>query len=174
MSFDADDILRQGAVAEMLGRQAPGGYLVETGYVLDHATGQMALAGPRDLSTPMRKPFWKLCGSCVALRHDPDLPESVAFLRAMTSHEHRMFPYLAALAGRRLEPFEDPKVLYVLNHGENFGARRGRTSFKTRFVERFALSESGEKVASEGFPTEVLTGTARDETSPTPQPTAAQ
>ncbi|KUF11995.1 hypothetical protein [Pseudoponticoccus marisrubri] len=141
MSFDADDLLRQGVVAEMLRRQAPNGYVAQSGYVMDAATGQIALADAPTLREPARKPFWKLCGSCAALAHDPDMPESTAFLRAMVAHEHRMFPYLAALAGRRLAAFAHPSVLYVLNHGENFGARRGRTSFKARFVERFAIED---------------------------------
>jgi hypothetical protein len=59
----------------------------------------------------------------------------------MTSHEHRMFPYLARLAGHSLAPLSRPSVLYVLNHGENFGVRRGRVGFKTRFVERFAVDD---------------------------------
>lgn len=153
MSFDADDLLRQGTVREMLRRQAPGGYLVQAGYVMDDATGVIALADAPDLKQPMRKPFWKLCGSCAAVAHDPDLPESAAFLQAMTQHEHRMFPYLSALAGRRLAPLSRPSVLYVLNHGENFGARRGRVGFKTRFVERFRIDDP-EALAdiAEGFP----------------------
>jgi hypothetical protein len=141
MSFDADDLMRQGVVREMLGHQAPGGYLVETGLVMDESTGDIALAGPRTRKLLLRKPFWKLCGSCAALAHDPDVPESTAFLKAMTAHDHRMFPYLASLAGQRLTPFERPSVLYVLNHGENFGARRGRVSFKTRFVQRFKIED---------------------------------
>jgi hypothetical protein len=141
MSFDADDLLRQGTVKEMLTRQAPGGYLVQSGYVMDDATGQIALADAPTLKEPLRKPFWKLCGSCAALAHDPDLPQSAHFLESMTQHEHRMFPYLAALAGRRLSPLSKPAVLYVLNHGENFGARRGRVSFKTKFVERFKIED---------------------------------
>ncbi|ETX27533.1 hypothetical protein [Roseivivax isoporae] len=141
MSFDADDLLRQGTVAEMLRRQAPGGYLAETGFVRDAATGDVALAGPPTPALPLRKPFWKLCGSCAALRHDPDLPESAAFLAAMTQHEHRMFPHLAALAGLGLVPLSRPSVLYELNHGENFGVRRGRVGFKTRFVQRFRVSD---------------------------------
>ncbi|MFZ5962830.1 hypothetical protein ACOXXX_07740 [Thalassococcus sp. BH17M4-6] len=141
MSFDADDLLRQGTVAEMLNRQAKGGYLVQAGFVMDHATGAVALADAPGLAAPLRKPFWKLCGSCAALFHDPALPESAAFLRAMTAHEHRMFPYLARLAGLRLSALHRPSVLYVLNHGENFGARRGRVGFKTRFVERFRISD---------------------------------
>ncbi|MDJ0820617.1 MAG: hypothetical protein QNJ09_02260 [Paracoccaceae bacterium] len=141
MSFDADDLLRQGTVAEMLSRQARGGYLVQSGYVLDHATGVAALADRPGLRQPLNKPFWKLCGSCAALYHAPDLPQSTAALREMTQHEHRMFPYLATLMGQRLTPLSRPSVLYVLNHGENFGARRGRVGFKTRFVERFRIDD---------------------------------
>ncbi len=153
MSFDADDLLRQGVVKEMLRRQAPGGYLVESGFVMDDATGVIALADAPSLRQPLRKPFWKLCGSCAALAHDPDIPQSAGFLEAMTQHEHRMFPYLAALAGRPLAALSQPCVLYVLNHGENFGARRGRVSFKTRFVERFRIDDP-EALASiaAGFP----------------------
>jgi hypothetical protein len=151
MSFDADDLLRDGTVFEMLERQEAG-YLVETGYVMDHATGDVALAGPRSLADPLRKPFWKLCGSCCALLHDPDLPQSDAALREMTAHEHRMFPYLARLAGRGLSALRRPAVLYVLNHGENFGARRGRVGFKTRFVKRFPVDPQDWKAAREQFP----------------------
>ncbi|MCA0961455.1 hypothetical protein [Salipiger bermudensis] len=151
MSFDADDLLRDGTVSEMLERQEAG-YLVETGYVMDHATGDVALAGPRRLSMPLRKPFWKLCGSCSALLHDPRLTESAAFLREMTAHEHRMFPYLAALAGRDLSALRRPSVLYVLNHGENFGARRGRVGFKTRFVQRFRVAPRDWAAARRQFP----------------------
>ncbi|TCS62417.1 hypothetical protein EDD52_109157 [Primorskyibacter sedentarius] len=143
MSFDADDLLRQGSVAEMLDRQAPG-YLVEAGYVLDAATSTVALADAPSLTQPLRKPFWKLCGSCAALRFDLSLPGTVDFLREMTQHEHRMFPYLARLAGQRLKPLSRPSVLYILNHGENFGARRGRVGFKTRFVARFRIEDPQE------------------------------
>jgi hypothetical protein len=108
---------------------------------MDHATGDIALADAPSPLQPLRKPFWKLCGSCAALRCDPASPETVAFLRAMTAHEHRMFPHLAALAARRLAPLSRPAVLYILNHGENFGARRGRVGFKTRFVQCFRISD---------------------------------
>lgn len=141
MTFDADDLLRQGTVTEMLTRRAIGGYLVQAGFVMDHATGQVALADRPSLSQPLRKPFWKLCGSCAALHYDPALPAAAPFLREMTQHEHRMFPYLATLAGQRLTPLSRPSVLYVLNHGENFGARRGRVGFKTRFVQRFVITD---------------------------------
>jgi hypothetical protein len=101
----------------------------------------------------MRKPFWKLCGSCCAVRFDPEQAGALPFLREMTQHEHRMFPYLAKLAGRRLTPLPRPSVLYVLNHGENFGARRGRVSFKARFVERFRITDPADLAEiSDAFP----------------------
>lgn len=142
MSFDADDLLRQGTVAEMLSRQDPGGYLVESGLVMNVSTGDIALADTRSPKKPMRKPFWKLCGSCAALYHDPQLPKSTAFLAEMTQHEHRMFPYLARLAGQPLAPLSRPSVLYMLNHGENFGARRGRVGYKTRFVKSYRITSA--------------------------------
>lgn len=144
MSFDADDLLHPDAVGHMLDHPARGGWLVEQGYVRNHATGAIGLAGRATLRLPLRKPFWKLCGSCVALRHDPAVPAFDAFLAAMTQHEHRMFPYLARLAGLGLTPLPFPAVLYELNHGENFGARRGRVSFKARFVERFRIRDARE------------------------------
>ena len=147
MSFDADDLLRQGIVHEMLTRQEPGGYLVQSGFVMDASTGDIALSDRRSLKKPIRKPFWKLCGSCAALYHDPDVPQSTAFLAEMTQHEHRMFPYLARLAGQRLVPLSRPAVLYVLNHGENFGARRGRVGYKTRFVQRYRIENESQLAA---------------------------
>jgi hypothetical protein len=108
---------------------------------MDVATGDIGLADTRSLSAPMRKPFWKLCGSCAAVYHTPSEPSSTAFMAEMTQHEHRMFPYLAALAGQTLSPLLRPSVLYMLNHGENFGARRGRVGYKTRFVQRYRIND---------------------------------
>lgn len=144
MSFDADDLAHPALVSTMLATQAPGGYLAETGYVLDQGAGRVALAGPRTVTAPLRKPFWKLCGSCAALRYDLTQPrpaDEIALIREMSQHEHRMFPYLARLAGRRLQGLPRPFVTYLLNHGDNFGARRGRVSFKTRFVQKYHISD---------------------------------
>ena len=142
MPFDADDLLGPGQISAILRSKSPGGSLVSLGYVADQKNDRIALAGPPTLTKPRRKPFWKLCGSCAALRYRPE--DGPAFLQELTQHEHRMFPYLAQLSGRPLTPLQDPAALYVLNHGDNFGARRGRVSSKTRFVERYAIRESDE------------------------------
>lgn len=142
MTFDADDIAHPRLVADILDTPRAGGALVQSGYVFDQGADTLALAGPPTPALPLRKPFWKLCGSCAALRFDlANGPAELAFLREMSQHEHRMFPYLARLARRRLTPLAHPRVLYLLNHGENFGARRGRVSFKTRFVQRFRVAK---------------------------------
>ncbi|MDF1871238.1 hypothetical protein [Vannielia sp.] len=146
MPFDADDLLAPTAVAEMTARKSASGYLVTTGWVYDAGTKGLALASPQSLRQPGQKAFWKLCGSCAAFRHSATAEEA-AFLTALTQHEHRMFPYLAALAGRRLTPLRAPATLYILNHGENFGARRGRVSFKTRFVTRFPAKNPSDVLA---------------------------
>jgi hypothetical protein len=142
MPFDADDLLAPGAVAEMVGRRARGGYLVTQGYLRDEGTGLLAEARPRSFAAPRQKAFWKLCGSCAAFAFDfREGVDDAGLIGAIAGHEHRMFPYLARLAGRSLAPLSPGAVLYLLNHGENFGARRGRISFKRRFVQRFALTD---------------------------------
>lgn len=153
MSFDADDMAHPDLVATMMARTVPGGWLATQGYVRDAATGGVARAAPPSPAAPLRKPFWKLCGSAAALRFDlAQEPQTTRFLAGMTAHEHRMFPYLARLAGRALTPLPAPLVLYELNHGENFGARRGRVSYKTRFVERFGLREDERARVRVDFP----------------------
>ncbi|WP_224825650.1 hypothetical protein [Cognatishimia sp. MH4019] len=139
MPFDADDLLAPGQISAILHSKPTGGALVSLGYVADQQNDRIALAGPPTLGKPRRKPFWKLCGSCAALRYRPE--DSPAFLTELTQHEHRMFPYLAALAGRPLQPLPTAAALYVLNHGDNFGARRGRVSSKTHFTQRYAITD---------------------------------
>ncbi|WP_116133690.1 hypothetical protein [Tropicimonas sp. IMCC34043] len=154
MPFDADDLLNRNAVKEMVTRADPNGYLVTQGLVRDAQSGAYGLCAPQTVLAPGRKPFWKMCGSCAAFR--VDFSQGVcdaAWLATLTSHEHRMFPYLAALAGRPLAPLRQQAVTYIVNHGENFGIRRGRVGFKTRYVARFPVTDREElrRIASD-FP----------------------
>ncbi len=169
MSFDADDLSAPGLVRRMIDGGAPGGYLVTRGYVRDVGNGRTALARPRGLFVPGQKPFWKLCGSCAALRYDLDHDGSTGtdFLARMLGHEHRMFPSLAGLAGRALSSLPDPAAMYLLNHGDNFGPRRGRSGFKQRFVERFEITDPRTLAQLDAdFPTSGEDGSHRRETAP--------
>jgi hypothetical protein len=154
MPFDADDLLARYSVEEMVTRRARGGYLVTRGYVQDAGAGLWAEARPRTLATPGQKAFWKLCGSCAAFAFDlGENADDAALIGAITAHEHRMFPYLARLAGRPLTPLRAGAALYIVNHGENFGVRRGRVGFKTRFVRRFRITDPERIAAAEAaFP----------------------
>ena len=142
MPFDADDMLAPGAVAEMVKRRERGGYLVTRGWVMDAQSREVGLCAPLSPLNPGRKAFWKMCGSCAAFRFDFTRDSKDGeYLAAITSHEHRMFPYLARLAARPLVSMQQEAVLYMVNHGENFGKRRGRVGFKTRYVRRFAVTD---------------------------------
>ncbi|MAQ44360.1 MAG: hypothetical protein CL813_03915 [Confluentimicrobium sp.] len=157
MPFDADDLLRDDAVARMVSGAAPGGWLVTQGWVWDVGRDRIGAARPQSLAEPGQKALWKLCGSTAAFRigaTGAGVSEAeAAFLAAVTGHEHRMFPYLATLAGRPLRPLPGaPAVGYLIGHGENFGARRGRVSFKRRFVDRFPAGDAGRNDLTRHFP----------------------
>ena len=101
MTFDADDLAHRDLVKQYLSIQHPNGYLIEHGIVHDIAADLYGQAGRPNLLNPLRKPFWKLCGSCAAFRYDPNEPKLLRrLITEITQHEHRMFPYLAKLAGR--------------------------------------------------------------------------
>lgn len=147
MTFDADDLAAPNLVSKLLSTR---GALMTHGHIFDAAHNRLALARPQSFKEPGAKAFWKLCGSCAAMPFDPgqaSAPEQFAFLSAMSQHEHRMVPYLAELSGTKLASLNEPLALYLLNHGENFGARRGRISFKTRFAQRFEIEDTKARAA---------------------------
>ena len=142
MTFDADDIAHPELVETLLTN--PTGSLMTHGIVHDVQRDRLAQGGPQTLFQPGAKAFWKLCGSCAALPYDANQDTfalQMKFMSHLCQHEHRMVPYLAALGGHSLKKQKQSLVLYLLNHGENFGARRGRVNFKTRFVDRFEIMD---------------------------------
>lgn len=142
MTFDADDLAHRDLVKQYLSIQHPNGYLIEHGIVHDIAADLYGQAGRPNLLNPLRKPFWKLCGSCAAFRYDPNEPKLLhRLITEITQHEHRMFPYLAKLAGRSLCSLQNTMIMYEFNHGQNFGLRRNRGSFKSRFIKRYRIND---------------------------------
>ena len=139
MPLDGDDFLNIDFVRAL--HAAPdSGLLVSGGYMLNAGNGHIGITLPRSLGQPLQKPFWKFCGSCMALPTGPAPLEETAFFKQMALHEHRLYPYLATLAGHKLRCPSKPLALYVINHGENFESRRGRGGFKQRFIERFRIT----------------------------------
>ena len=142
MTFDADDLAHRDLVKQYLSIQHPNGYLIEHGIVHDIEADLYGQAGRPNLLNPLRKPFWKLCGSCAAFRYDPNEPKLLRrLITEITQHEHRMFPYLAKLAGRSLCSLQNSMIMYEFNHGQNFGLRRNRGSFKSRFIKRYRIND---------------------------------
>lgn len=143
LPFDGDDLVARDFIERVQRVASGGGALVESGLIRNVATGAIGRTAPRSLAKPLQKPFWKFCGSCAAFGFEVDAEgKDIAFFQGLAEHEHRLYPYLATLAGLRLAPLRDaPAVLYEINHGENFETRRGRGGFKQRFVERFQVDD---------------------------------
>lgn len=152
MPLDGDDLLHRDFVQD-LAANADYGVLVCAGYIVNAGTGRVGLTQNRSLSALGQKPFWKFCGSCMALPVGAAPQAEARFFATLSEHEHRLYPYLAELAGFRLRQTSKPRALYIINHGENFESRRGRGGFKQRFIERFAITDEDQltEVIS-GFP----------------------
>lgn len=152
MPLDGDDLLHK-AFVEHLHRIGSHGLLVSEGAMLNAATGDLCRTAKRSLKHPLQKPFWKFCGSCMALPVGRASKHERLFFKALARHEHRLYPYLAKLAGIPLRKSTDPLALYIINHGENFETRRGRGGFKQRFARKFALDpDQSAALIQTGFP----------------------
>lgn len=143
MPLDGDDLLERN-FTQGLHKNGRHGVLVCGGYIVNSATGRVGVTRNKSWRAPLQKPFWKFCGSCMALPVGSASKAETAFFKALAEHEHRLYPYLATLAGYRLIHLDKPSALYVINHGENFETRRGRGGFKQRFIERFSVSGESE------------------------------
>ncbi|MEP5154946.1 glycosyltransferase family A protein [Planktotalea sp.] len=146
MPLDGDDLLHRDLIKDL--NTAPSnGLLVCSGLILNAGTGRIGLTQNRSLAALGQKPFWKFCGSCMVLPVGSAPEAEARFFTALSEHEHRLYPYLAELAGYTLEDTTEPRALYIINHGENFETRRGRGGFKQRFVERFAITDEDQLAA---------------------------
>ncbi len=152
MPLDGDDLLHRDLVAR-LGSDPQSGVLFDGGVILNSGTGELGRTRARSPSELGQKPFWKFCGSCMVLPVGRDFDKEHRFFHALSLHEHRLYPYLAKLAGIRLRRLAEPMAVYLINHGENFETRRGRGGFKQRFVKRFPVSkEETAALMDDGFP----------------------
>lgn len=163
LPFDGDDIpARDLALRAHAAPPGSSGLLVEAGLIRNVATGEIGRTAPRSLAAPGQKPFWKFCGSCAGFGFSLEAGDTrdLAFLEGLTAHEHRLYPYLARLAGLQLATLRGaPAVLYEINHGENFESRRGRGGFKQRFVSRFRIEEpQALEACARLFPQAAITG----------------
>lgn len=140
MPMDGDDLLHRDFLRDLHSTQ-DSGLLVSSGYILDAGAHALGYTAARSWGALQQKPFWKFCGSCMALPTGTAPAEEADFFAALAQHEHRLYPHLAHMAGIRLRRTTEPRALYIINHGENFETRRGRGGFKQRFVQKFKVTD---------------------------------
>jgi hypothetical protein len=147
--LDADDILHPGLVAHILADDNGQGYLIDKGYILDRqhlaATGELRMA---ELVPPRRShAFFEQCGSCAAFWYDFSRgADFVSLLDKRGSHvelERNLRDF-----GFRIERVPFPAGIYVMNHGENMRARRGKLSKKMHFFDLAPVADP-QRVATE-------------------------
>ena len=119
--LDADDILHPGLVAHMMTAAEPGGYLIEAGYMLDVATGEMAGLGLPDARNPAPSPFHRHCGSCSAIRADRARWYAWS-LPVLRRGQHQWQAEHLRSFGLTLAPVPFPAAIYVVNDGEKRGS----------------------------------------------------
>lgn len=136
--LDADDMLHPDLVAHMLSTAEPGGYLVESGYMLDAATGEMGRLGLPDARDPNPSPFHRHCGSCSAIRIDRTRWTAWS-LPVVRRGQHQWQAENLLCFGLRLAPVPFPAAIYVVNHGENTRQRRGKLGGKMDYLAKHRL-----------------------------------
>ncbi|EAR52184.1 hypothetical protein OG2516_02069 [Oceanicola granulosus HTCC2516] len=138
MQFDADDILHPEAVAHMRADNNGRGYLIDKGYFVHAGTRAVAPM------TPPEKPFHLACGSSSAVYVDFRTHRRDARLLA----EHRSHTRVARICdewGVPLDPVPFPAALYVVGHGENMIARRGKLDERLGWFERAGIADPAER-----------------------------
>jgi hypothetical protein len=132
--LDADDLLHPGLVAHVLGDDNRGGYLVEKGYILDHAAMRLAVLQPPDDAYPEATHFFRSCGSSSALWFDFD--SGADYVTALAARgNHRKVVRNMGYLGFRIAPVPFHAAIYVMNHGDNLRQKRGLMAGKMKHFD---------------------------------------
>lgn len=153
--LDADDLLHPGLVSYMMTHGAPGGYLIDKGYLLDASSGALGYLGEPDAEHPSAVPFHQQCASCSAIRADGlsgrnwRTPFRYKGRHAAQAENLRRF-------GLHLEPVPFPAAIYVVNHGENMRKRRGKMDVNLAYLaaNRLTPDEAARIAETFGLPKE--------------------
>lgn len=133
MLLDANDLVHHGLVDYVITTGNPNGYLVETGFLEDMATGTMALS-----STLLKKPFHQYCGSCSVLP-SPRTADDMDFLL----RPHAAWAEESLLLGRPLQTIPFPAVVYRVNSAVqlSFERRQSNDFFRTVYASISAADD---------------------------------
>ncbi|MEM9250208.1 MAG: glycosyltransferase family 2 protein [Pseudomonadota bacterium] len=134
--LDADDLIHPNVVAHILNDDNRAGYLIEKGYMLDHAALDLAALQPPDEDFPKATHFHRNCGSSSAIYFDFD--SGADYRTALWARgNHRKVMRNMAYLGIRIAHVPFHAAIYVMNHGDNLRQKRGKMSGK---MQHFDLS----------------------------------
>lgn len=134
--LDADDLLHRDLVGHVMTTDNRQGYLIERGYMLDHATGRLAALQPPDTDFPRATHFHRNCGSSSALWFDTTHGADFNTVLARRGNHRKVLRNMGYF-GMAMEKVPFHAAIYVMNHGENLRARRGLMGGK---MQHFTLS----------------------------------
>ena len=120
MQLDADDLVREDLVATLRGGDHVNGAVAARGYALDYRNRLLA-----PVPGAWRHDLNHVCGSCSVVRYTrADLPgrkqrNNEASLVFNMTRQHAYTSVAMEELGRPLEIFEEPMVVYLINHGQS-------------------------------------------------------
>ncbi len=132
--LDADDLIHPGLVAHVLQDDNRGGYLIDKGYLLDHARLDLAVLQPADAAYPEATEFYRNCGSSSALWFDFASGADCETLLAARGNHRKVARNMVAY-GVRVERVPFHAAIYVMNHGDNLRQKRGLMAGKMKHFD---------------------------------------
>lgn len=148
--LDADDIIHPELFDYMLSCGERGGYIIDKGYMLDAASGHLAWMGPADELHPNATAFYLHCGSCSAIRLDRRRWKNwQAPIRMRGQHQWQLRNLQCF--GLRLAAVPFHAAIYIVNHGENAQARKGKIQNKLSYVNGNLISDEEKSRAVRAF-----------------------
>lgn len=127
--LDADDLVSRRLVEHVRFVDDPNGYIVDEGYVLDHAAGILA----------RYEEFDRQCGSCAVIHCPAEEIDPSGAGYAMSfygrSTGHPLWRGMAEAAGRPLRPVPFPAMVYVVNTSQNISVSKGEARVADRLLK---------------------------------------
>ena len=142
-ALDADDLLHPGLVAHILTDDNRAGYLIDRGYMLDHATLSLAALQPPDAARPEATQFHRSCGSSSAIYFDFASGADYATVLWARGNHRKVVRNMAYL-GIEIALIPFPAAIYVMNHGDNLRQKRGRIAGKMKHFDLNPVSDPAE------------------------------
>jgi hypothetical protein len=129
VQLDADDLVHPDLVSFVLSDNNRQGYIIDRGYMLDHATLDLAVLQPADAEYPEATEFLRSCGSSSLLWFDFTHGADFGTVLARRGN-HRKVARNMAYFGFHMQPVPFHAAIYVMNHGDNLRQKRGKMGGK--------------------------------------------